>query len=170
MASNRPVLIALFSCVLLNACGSEATEDYCRDHYLFHDEHREDTALLDMVVTDAGSLSAKLVVPTRIFDAANDRRGSIVDELQDSGSIYSMAAAGGCSQTDSAVSEQSDTITATYQSQCTAGTDMNQVNVSLFDLLPELDEVEVTINTDATMKHFAISRQCSAAIFRINNQ
>jgi hypothetical protein len=169
-ASNRHVLLALSSCVLLSACGSEATEDYCRDHYLFHEEHRADTALLDIVVTDAGSLSAKLVVPIRIFDQANARRESVFDALRDSTSIYSMAEASGCSQTDSAVAEQSDTITATYQSQCTAGTDLNQVNVSLFDLLPELDEVEVTINTDATAKNFAISRQCSAAIFRIKNQ
>ena len=168
--SYRHVLLVLFSCVLLSACGSEATEDYCRDHYLFHEAHRADTALLDMVVTDAGSLSARLVVPTRIFDPASTRRESVVDELQDSGSVYSTAEASGCSQTDSAVAEQSDTITATYLSQCAAGPDLNQVNVSLFDLLPELDEVEVTIKTDATAKHFAISRQCSAAIFRINHQ
>ncbi len=123
-----------------------------------------------MVVTDAGSLSTKLVLPTRIFDPVTPRSQSVVDTLQDSGSIYSMAEAGGCSQTDSSVSEQSGTITATYQSKCAAGADMNQVDVSLFDLLPELDEVEVTIKTDATAKHFAISRQCSAAIFRINKQ
>ena len=167
---NQPVLLALVSCVILSACGSEATEDYCRDHYLFHEEHRAETALLDVVVTDTGSLSAKFVLPTKILDPANARRESIVDALQDSGSIYSMAEASGCSQTESAVAEESASITATYQSQCTAGTDLNQVNVSLFDLLPELEEVEVTIRTDVTAKHFAISRQCSAAIFRINNQ
>jgi hypothetical protein len=155
---------------LLSACGSEAPADYCRDHFLFHDEHRAEIAYLDMVVTDAGSLSTKLVLPTRIFDPVNHRSQSVIDALQDSGSIYSMAEAGVCSQTGNSVSEQSGTITATYQSQCTAGTDLNQVDVSLFDLLPELDEVEVTIKTDATAKHFAISRQCSAAIFRINNQ
>ena len=167
---GRPVFFVLLSGVLLSACGSEATDEYCRDHYLFHEEHRADTALLNMVVTDAGSLSTKLVLPTQIFDPGSHRRESVVDGLRDSGSIYSLSEAGECTQMDSAVSEQADMITATYQSQCKAGEDLNQVNVSLFDLLPELDEVEVTIKTDATAKHFAISRQCSAAIFRINNQ
>jgi hypothetical protein len=156
------------SCAALSACSSEAADDYCRDHYLFHDEHRATTAQLEMVVTDAGSLSTKLMLPTQIFDSADDRAQVIVDELQSSKAIYSMAAESGCSATGNAIAEQGDSITATYQSQCDAGTDLDQVNVSLFDLLPELDEVEVRIKTDATAKHFAISRQCSAAIFRIN--
>ena len=41
-------------------------------------------------------------------------------------------------------------------------------DVTIFESAAEIEEIEVTINTSATSKRFAISRQCKAAIFRLD--
>ena len=43
---------------------------------------------------------------------------------------------------------------------------VRQIDVLAFDEFPELEELEVTMTTPATSKHFAISRQCENPIFR----
>jgi hypothetical protein len=65
---------------------------------------------------------------------------------------------------------QSGTISASFESRCGAGNKIGQVDVLIFDSSPELEEVEVLVTTPATSKHFAISRQCDAAIFRLDHQ
>lgn len=42
---------------------------------------------------------------------------------------------------------------------------LRQLDIGVFDLLPELQEIEVTVVTPVTQKHFAISRQCERPIF-----
>ncbi len=45
---------------------------------------------------------------------------------------------------------------------------LRQIDVLAFDLMPELDEVEVTMTTPVTRKHFVINRQCQSPVFRID--
>jgi len=45
---------------------------------------------------------------------------------------------------------------------------LRQIDISLFDQYPDLDEVEVSMSTHVTQKRFAISRQCEKPIFRLD--
>lgn len=45
---------------------------------------------------------------------------------------------------------------------------LRQIDVSILDQIPGLDEIEVTMSTPATQKRFAISRQCESPIFRLD--
>ena len=45
---------------------------------------------------------------------------------------------------------------------------LRQIDVLAFDLMPDLDELEVTMTTPATRKHFVISRRCPNPVFRID--
>lgn len=45
---------------------------------------------------------------------------------------------------------------------------LRQIDVSILDEFPELEEIEVTMTTTATQKRFAISRQCEMPIFRLD--
>ncbi len=45
---------------------------------------------------------------------------------------------------------------------------LRQIDVSLFDQYPGLDEIEVSMSTHVTQKRFAISRQCERPIFRLD--
>ena len=45
---------------------------------------------------------------------------------------------------------------------------LRQIDVSIFDLLPDLEEIEVDMTTPVTRKRFAISRQCERPIFRLD--
>jgi hypothetical protein len=56
----------------------------------------------------------------------------------------------------------------TFESQCGEDNRLRQLDIALFDLLPNLDEVEVSMTTPATQKRFAINRQCDAPIFRLD--
>jgi hypothetical protein len=47
---------------------------------------------------------------------------------------------------------------------------LRQIDVSIFDQFPDLDEVEVSMSTHVTQKRFAISRQCDRPIFRLDRQ
>jgi len=47
---------------------------------------------------------------------------------------------------------------------------LRQIDVSVFDQFPGLDEIEVSMSTHVTQKRFAISRQCERPIFRLDRQ
>ena len=45
---------------------------------------------------------------------------------------------------------------------------LRQIDVSIFEQFPDLDEIEVSMSTHVTQKRFAISRQCERPIFRLD--
>lgn len=45
---------------------------------------------------------------------------------------------------------------------------LRQIDVSILDQFPNLEEIEVTMSTTATQKRFAISRRCANPIFRLD--
>ena len=45
---------------------------------------------------------------------------------------------------------------------------LRQIDVSIFEQFPDLDEIEVSMSTPVTQKRFAISRQCERPIFRLD--
>jgi len=52
--------------------------------------------------------------------------------------------------------------------QLEGGARLRQIDVSILDQIPELEEIEVSMSTTATRKRFAINRQCESPIFRLD--
>jgi hypothetical protein len=163
-------LVVLALCVALSACTKKETDDYCRNHYLFHAEHVEETGTFNVHVGDDGSLVSELVQPVSVFSGDNTRRTEFVNALRSAEQVYSAGTDDQCSHSGTSVVEEGGVIRASYEATCDAASILKKVDVSIFDLADEIDELEVTIVTPATSKHFAISRQCSAAIFRLEKQ
>jgi hypothetical protein len=159
----------LVTCMLLHACTENNARDYCQDHYLFHQNHGDTIGLLTINLPEDGRVASDLKLPVSIFEGSN-RLGELKDYLQQADNIYTLNTAQQCEVASSTVSMQSGTISASFESRCGAGNKIGQVDVLIFDSSPELEEVEVLVTTPATSKHFAISRQCDAAIFRLDHQ
>ena len=155
--------------IVLSACTESNSRDYCQDHYLFHQNHGDTIGMLTINLTEDGRVASDLKLPVSIFEDDN-RLGELNEVLQQSDNIYSLNTAQQCEAASSTVSIQGRTINASFESRCGDGNKIGQVDVLIFNSLPELEEVEVLITTPATSKHFAISRQCSAAIFRLDQQ
>ncbi len=59
-------------------------------------------------------------------------------------------------------------VNALYESGCSQETDFRQLNITLFESIDAVHEVEALVTASATTKRFAISRQCSNAIFSLD--
>ena len=148
----------------VSACTKDEDTDYCKNHYVYHFEHREQLTSLDLEVSGNGLITARLALRG---DTALDFDPGAGQGLLDSRGVYHIDTEGECTDATVTQDNSSGTPVLTFESQCAAGVKIDQVNVTLFDTLPELDEIEATIKTPATSKHFAISRQCDGAIFRL---
>ena len=169
-ASKTNILTILAFCTAIVACTDNKADDYCRDHHIYHEEHRAETGTLDVQVNEDGQLTAELMQPSLVFESGDGRLATFIGALETADNVYSAGATGQCSHTSASVTERDGTIFASYKSQCNTDDTLKKVDVSIFDLADEIDEIVVTVVTPATSKHFAISRQCSAAIFRLEKQ
>ena len=147
--------------LLLGACAKEDAPDFCGDHALFHAEHAASTATLSVTMSEDGTVSSDLRFPAKEFDTQ-----STMNLLQNVSNVYVLQTAAACGATDATVSSNDESVLASYATECGADNKLAQVDVALFDTLPSLGEVEVTVVTTATQKHFLINRQCATAIFR----
>lgn len=149
-----------------SACTKDEATEYCKNHYVYHYEHKDQLSTLNLDVANDGLVTAVLALKGSLaLDFPNN--SSLQQTLLGSENIYQIDSAGECSNAIVTQSTGPGTPVLTFESQCTAGAKINQVDIALFDTLPELDEIEATIKTPATRKHFAISRQCEGAIYRL---
>lgn len=158
-------LLLLTGIVLLAGCKKQERSDHCKNHYLFHADHLESVATLDVDLDPGGLVEAKLNIPMLVFDAGGD---SAATDLRQNDTAIELKTEHACEAGNWDVQSNSETMQATFQSRCGENNSLDQVNVNLLDIIPGLDEIVVTVTTPATSKHFAISRQCSSAIFRID--
>lgn len=150
----RVALLVAFLCV--GACSKPESNDYCRNHYQFHAAHIDDIGRLTVDLSSDGVLSRRLELPNGIVDG----------ELPDG--IFGLQTEIECTTTDVAIDSSSEGLVAKFESRCGEGNRLRQLDVSVFDQIPELNEIEVMMTTPVTQKRFAISRQCSAPIFRLD--
>ncbi len=87
--------------------------------------------------------------------------------LEDLHKVYSLQTENECAASSVILNETDNTVAASYESNCGADNKIDQLDILLFETLAALDEVEVTVTTPVTQKHFAINRQCDSAIFRL---
>lgn len=150
----RIALLVAFLCV--GACSKSESNDYCINHYQFHDAHIDDIGRLTVDLTSDGMLSRRLELPYGIVD------GELPDE------IFGLQTEIECTTVDVAVDSSSGGLVAKFESRCGEGNRLRQLDVSIFDQIPALEEIEVMMTTPVTQKRFVISRQCSAPIFRLD--
>ena len=154
--------LVLLCCIALSACTEEDAVDYCRDHYLLHAGHQDGIGRLAVTMADNGILSSELTLPV----------SSLIDGvdgfLEDPQLVYTLQTSRDCAAATSTVRRLDSTVVATYESRCGIDNKIGQLDVVLFDTMASLDEIEVNVVTPVTQKHFAISRQCESAIFRLD--
>lgn len=143
-----------------SGCVQDEAPDFCKNHYLFHAEHADASARLSITMSENGDIQSKLQVPGTALQPS----ASI---FADASNVYKLETATQCSPAQAKTSPGPNGVRATYTSECGADNKIGQVNVLLFELLPQLEEVVVDVTTPATQKHFAIHRQCASALFRL---
>lgn len=160
------LLATMVVMAVLSACTKDDDTDYCKNHYVYHYEHKDQLTTLNLDVAESGLVTAVITIKGDLAVAYETDSG-LQQTLLDSANIYQIDSAGEC--TDAVVTQSNDlgSPVLTFKSQCTAGAKINQVDIALFNTISALDEIEATIQTSATRKHFAISRQCEGAIYRL---
>ncbi len=158
--TNTRVLMSLF-CFALAACASEQASEFCRNHALFHDEHLDSLASLNITMTEEGIIRSELSIPISVM------AGLPSELLRDSHKVYSLQTENECAASSVILNETNNSVSASYESNCGADNQIGQLDILLFETLAALDDVEVTVTTPVTQKHFGINRQCDSAIFRL---
>ena len=159
--TSLSVLVPL-TCLAMAACSAEKAPDFCRNHALFHAEHAASTVSLSVTMTVDGKIESEFRLPISTFG-----QDATMALLQDANNVYTLQTAAACTAAEAALRTLQDSIVATYSSECGADNKLGQIDILLFESLPELNEVDVSVITPATQKHFAINRQCENAIFRV---
>lgn len=163
---SRNFALALTAVAALVGCSSDESFDYCNNHYQVHAAHMDLIGHMQGDLSAEGLLSIRLNLPASALDAANDPAW-LAELLQNPDKVYRLETEQPCAAASVKVIDVSSGMEIEYQSQCGAGNRVKQVTIELFDLIAGLEEVEVQMNTSATSKHFAISRLCERAIFRL---
>ena len=161
-ATLPAVAVVLVCAVALAACTPEVASDYCRNHHEIHAQHQDTPGTLSVTMTEQGLLKSELVLPIALFVGADAR--SMLEVVEN---VYSLQTEKDCREAEVSVTISGEHVSAAYQSHCGPENKIGQLDIALFDALPRLDEIEVTVITPAAQKHFAISRQCESAIFRL---
>ena len=162
------------SACLVGGCAEQDANDYCENHYLFHDSHADKTAKLDIAYSEDGLFTVTFSLPHSIFVGEGESSGATIDEiagiLNDSENVFTVQADATCAETDVSVMSDAGLFSARYELNCGAGSKVGQLDILLFASVAALDEVEAVVKTPAASKQFAISRQCESAIFRLQGK
>jgi hypothetical protein len=160
--------------ILLGACGREERTDFCQNHYLYHADHQDTLALLEMTVDRDGLLQSSLSIPAAIFaegeGRVDERMNNLGLMLSQEKVLYDLQTERDCESNLVKINQGSDRLDALFETRCGSDNRLRQVDVTLLDAVPDLEEIEVTFTTHATAKRFAISRRCPSAIFRLDSR
>jgi hypothetical protein len=158
----RSDILMVLSFLFLAACSKDEVPDFCSNHAQFHAEHADSNAVLSVVMTADGRIDSEVRLPEATFGG-----NSTLAVLQDVSKVYALQTAATCSAGKSTLESVDGIIIGGYTTSCGEDNKLSQVDVLLFDSLPKLSEVEVSVVTPATQKQFVINRQCESAIFRV---
>ncbi len=153
---------------LLAGCRQDEGFDYCKNHYQVHADHADSIGHLQADLDAEGQLVVTLRLPASALAGGSDST-LLAEMLQGPERVYRVDSSQPCSAPTVRVLEAERGVAVEYHSDCGRGNRISQVDVDLFELLDGLEEVEVHVNTPATSKHFAISRLCERAIFRLQS-
>jgi hypothetical protein len=152
------LLLVLFGLV---ACGADKAPEFCKNHAPFHKLHSDELGSLKVILTVDGSLHSEIRLPVA---AISSDAGTLLETVSN---VYTLQSESECAPLKADVTRQGGILAANYETSCGAGNKLGQLHIHLFDSLPLLEEIEVTVTTPVAEKHFAINRQCESAIFRL---
>lgn len=163
-------LFLLAACAIVSACSNDNATDYCKNHDLFHDNHRETVGILVVNMTDIGLLVTNLTLPYSIYghNPSDSTIAELERTLREPQNVYNMQTADDCERAIVNLSRGTESVNVHYESSCGENNKLGQLDFALFDTVSELDEIDVVVTTAAVSKHFLISRQCDSAIFRLD--
>jgi len=86
----------IISACLVGGCAEQDDDDYCENHYLFHESHADKTAKLDIAYLEDGLVTATVSLPHSIFGGEGVSSGATIDEiagiLNDSENVFTVQA------------------------------------------------------------------------------
>jgi hypothetical protein len=157
--------------LLLGACTKDEDTDFCKNHYRFHADHLNSIGSLAVRFSVDGKLRTEVSLPYTSLSASQTDPAVAFTQierlLEEPDRVYDIETVRACSTTKVLDLRQDGvSIGARYESDCGEGNRIGQLNIALFDEVPEIAELEIRVTTPAVGKHFVINRQCSAPIFR----
>lgn len=173
MTENRRWLktltLALLCSLLFTACKPADDTNYCDNHYLYHQDHQGQIGMFTANLDAEGHLQITLEVPDQAIATEANGEVDLAALLGQPERVYTIMSETACSAAEVSVENTNRGVRAAYSAECGPDNRVEQISVGLFDNLPPIGEVEATIVTPAAQKHFAISRQCDSAIFRLQD-
>ena len=169
----RVVLVTLVV-GMLAACVRQDSTDYCDNHYFYHESHVDNVGSLQITHSDDGRVDIIFSLPKSLIgrrsDPASPSEEQLIEILSDRDNVFAIQSVSDCKATDGNVTSDDVNLTVGFHMDCNPETKIGQIDVRVFDVLPEVDEIVVQVTTPATGKYFAISRQCDSAIFRLQSR
>lgn len=152
---GAPLLALLFGA----GCAKEADNGFCATHGPDHWQHRDEVAGLTVRYGADGALEGRLSLP------AEDAGPAAAGVLASAEEVFTTDA--NCVAEEQSVTREGGRLLGEYRLRCTGEAPLAALSVPLFDQLPELEELEVTMTTPAVTKHFLVHRRCERALFNI---
>jgi hypothetical protein len=150
----------------LVACNKNEEVDYCGNHYEFHANHLDASATLTIDISESGDLDGSLMIPD--INYGDETEASIRFLLDDPDKIFTLQTETPCAVSVTGVSSSGEGLETKLVASCGPDNKLGQINVALFEHMPNLEELVVSVTTPATTKRFGISRQCDGPIFRLD--
>ena len=156
--SVKPVLLSIAMSSLLIGCGEKAAESFCKSHAKAHQLHQSDITQVNINYSEQGQIVAQVKIAQQ--HAQYQALTNVVKVLE-------VKADKTCSDASVEIIEQGIYYQASYSVDCGAENKLKKVSVPILDNFKTIDEVEVTIGTPSSAKHFLLSRQCDSPIFNL---
>jgi hypothetical protein len=155
-----------YACLFFSiaGCTTDNKTDYCKNHYVHHANHLDSLAELDIELQADGIMRSKMQLPPS--RSSSDGVRTELQLLQDFNKVFRIRTDAKCEPGEARVETAHDSWLLTYTADCGIENRITAVEVEVFDRLPDLEEVLVSVVTAATSKTFVISRQCDNPIFR----
>lgn len=164
-ATFRGAILVLVA-VVVSACSKDVGVDFCQNHGAFHSDHLDSIARLSIEVSDTGHLEGGLSIPKTSFGEM--RESDLIALLGVAENTFALQTERPCAVSVTYSAANAVGLEVEYSASCGADNKFGKINVSLFEHLKQLEEVETSVTTPATSKRFAISRQCDSPIFRLD--
>ena len=166
ICARTTVILCLATLVM--ACTQGEGNGYCDNHHLIHDSHAATTGSLTIIVGRENVLEGTVSLPAGTI--ADEGQQSLISRLEEPGRIMTVSDGGRCEGPSLSELEAVGSQSVAFNLSCDSMVPMRQIDVTLLATIPEIDEFVVSVQTTATSKHFAISRQCPSPLFRVNGE
>lgn len=165
--TEGPVCLAV-GLILLAGCSPDFENGFCDSHADEHWQHSPQAATMQVTYQGNGLLAATVSIPlASLDDPAGDALATLQHARADD--LLLVESTGACVSEPGKVEYIDQRLQAEYRFDCGAESKLKKVSVSLLDVLPYLEEVEVDFTTPVVTKRFLVHRRCSMALYNFDN-